>query len=72
MSETLTLAELREITKAKRKSRILQWLKSNGWKHFENAAGEPVVGRVYARYKLAGMNVPSSSVEPNFDFGAIA
>ena len=72
MTETLTLDELREITKAHHSKRIIAWLEANKWRHFINVAGEPVVGRMYARYKLAGMNVPNSSTEPNFDFSAVA
>lgn len=72
MSETLSLDELREITKAHHSKRIIAWLEANKWTYHKNVADEPVVGRMYARYKLAGMNVPSSSTEPNFDFSAVA
>lgn len=72
MTETLTLDELRKISGAHHSKRIIAWLEANKWKYHENVAKEPVVGRMYARYKLAGMNVPISSTEPNFDFSAVA
>lgn len=71
MSETLSLDELREISGAHHSKRIIAWLSANRWKHYENVAGEPVVGRMYARYKLAGMELPANT-EPNFDFSAVA
>ena len=70
MTESLTLDELREIAGASRKSRVIAWLEANRWQHSINAAGEPVVGRMYARYKLAGMAIPSAT-EPKFNFEVV-
>ena len=70
MTESLTLDELREIAGAYRKSRVIAWLESNRWQHSINANREPVVGRMYARYKLAGMAIPSA-VEPKFNFEVV-
>lgn len=55
-SETLPPEELAAITGASRKADQETWLKKNGWVFFLNRAGAPVVGRLYARMKLAGIN----------------
>ncbi len=60
-SETLTAAELMQITGCARKSDQIEWLSSNGWLFHKNRAGEAVVGRLYARLKLAGIT-PSTIV----------
>ena len=70
MTEHLSLDELREIAGASRKSRVIAWLEANRWTYSKNANGEPIVGRLYARYKLAGMAIPSS-VEPKFNFEVV-
>lgn len=40
-----------------RKSKAAQcaWLDAHGWRYERNAAGRPVVGRVYTRLELAGV-----------------
>lgn len=53
-SETLTEDELAAITGYKIPSCQRQWLQRNAWEHVLTAAQRPVVGRVYARLKLAG------------------
>ncbi|AKV08486.1 hypothetical protein B723_19630 [Pseudomonas fluorescens NCIMB 11764] len=54
-SETLTEDELTVITGYKAPSCQRQWLQRNAWNHVLTAAQRPVVGRVYARLKLAGV-----------------
>ena len=54
-SETLTPEELGQITGCARKGDQIEWLSCNGWTFHKNKAGEPVVGRLYARLKLAGI-----------------
>lgn len=54
-SETLTEDELAAITGYKTPSCQRQWLQRNAWTHVLTAAQRPVVGRVYARLKLAGV-----------------
>ena len=54
-SETLAEEELAAITGYQIPSRQLGWLNQNGWKYVLTGARRPVVGRVYARMKLAGV-----------------
>jgi hypothetical protein len=55
LSETLTDEELATITGYKTASFQRQWLASNHWEFVLTGAQRPVVGRVYARLKLAGV-----------------
>lgn len=54
-SETLAVEELATITGCARRSDQIEWLSSNGWAFHKNKAGDPIVGRLYARLKLAGI-----------------
>jgi len=56
MSEVLDDDELAQITGCVRKSDQAAWLKKQGWVHILNKAGIPIVGRMYARMKLAGID----------------
>ena len=56
LSETLTIDEIAAISGAALKSGQIDWLSRNGWVFHKTRAGEPVVGRLYARLKLAGIN----------------
>lgn len=58
-SETLSGEELQLITGCARRNDQIAWLEAAGWTYVKNKAGEPVVGRLFARMKLAGIN-PSS------------
>ncbi|MGI4938602.1 MAG: DUF4224 domain-containing protein [Janthinobacterium lividum] len=55
-SEILTSTELFDITGRARKDQQIAWLRSSGWKFVTNALGAPIVGRWYARMKLAGVD----------------
>jgi hypothetical protein len=55
-SEALSADEIAEISGCSRKGDQIDWLKSNGWHFLQSRAGEPKVGRLYARLKLAGIN----------------
>lgn len=55
-SETLTKVELLEITGSARRVDQIAWLDAQAWQYVKNKAGEPIVGRLYARLKLAGIN----------------
>lgn len=55
LSETLTDEELATITGYKIPSCQRQWLATNHWEFVLTGAQRPVVGRVYARLKLAGV-----------------
>lgn len=61
VSETLTDDELAAITGYKIPSCQRQWLQRNAWEHVLTAAQRPVVGRVYARLKLAGVKLSSTN-----------
>jgi hypothetical protein len=54
-SETLTPEEIAQITGCSRRGDQTEWLSNNGWTFFRNRAGAPIVGRLYARLKLAGI-----------------
>lgn len=62
-SEILTDDEVKAISGRSRKDDQIAWLKANGWKHAVSAAGLPIVGRWYARMKLAGVEL-SEAVSP--------
>ncbi len=59
-SETLADEELAVITGYRVPSRQIGWLDHNGWRYVLTGARRPIVGRVYARLKLAGVN-PSAT-----------
>lgn len=59
-SETLADEELATITGYQTPSRQIQWLSNNHWQYVLTGARRPVVGRVYARLKLAGVK-PSAA-----------
>jgi hypothetical protein len=40
----------------------MRWLNQNGWKYVLTGARRPVVGRVYARMKLAGVKPSAENV----------
>ena len=54
-SETLTDEELATITGYQIPSKHIQWLTNNHWEFVLTGARRPIVGRVYARMKLAGV-----------------
>jgi hypothetical protein len=55
-SETLSADELIDISGSSRRNDQIDWLKRNGWVFHQNRAGPPVIGRLYARMRLAGIN----------------
>lgn len=59
-SEVLAEEELALITGYQLATRQIRWLDLNGWQYVLTGARKPVVGRVYARLKLAGVK-PSGS-----------
>jgi len=61
-SETLSQDEIVSITGCSRRGDQIAWLLAAGWTHLMNRAGEPVVGRLYARLRLAGIT-PSALVQ---------
>lgn len=73
-SETLSADEVQEITGAARKTDQVGWLETHGWHYLRNRAGEPIVGRLYARLKLAGLSPqtlltpPTETWEPDMSY----
>ena len=68
-SETLAPDELADITGCVRYAGQFDWLNENGLKHHLNRSGAPIVGRWYARMKLAGITPRADNAEawaPNF------
>lgn len=55
-SETLSADEVTDISGCSRKGDQIEWLKRNGWLFIQNRAGAPIIGRLYARLKLTGIN----------------
>lgn len=53
-SEFLSKEELEAMIGAKSSKKQVEWLASHGWKYELNATQRPVVGRIYARLRLAG------------------
>ncbi|MCQ9423420.1 DUF4224 domain-containing protein [Pseudomonas sp. LJDD11] len=59
-TETLDEEEIAAITGYQMPSKQIAWLARNGWQYALTGARRPVVGRVYARLKLAGVK-PSAT-----------
>jgi hypothetical protein len=62
-TETLSSEEVVDITGCARRADQVLWLDRNRWVYHTNKAGIPVVGRMYARMKMAGIN-PASLATP--------
>lgn len=69
--EILTQDEVSALTGRKQRADQVKWLSDNGWRAQVNAAGLPVVGRWYARMKMAGVDLSSLSVGKLPDFSKI-
>lgn len=54
-SETLSQEEIAAITGCVRRGDQVEWLSGNGWTFHKNKAGEPIVGRLYARMRMLGI-----------------
>lgn len=63
--ETLTPDEIEEITGRARRDQQAQWLTDHGWRFDRNASGVPIVGRLYARFKLAGIDLSIAVNSPS-------
>lgn len=63
-SETLSQDEIVFITGCSRRADQVIWLEAQGWTFIKNKAGEPIIGRMYARLKLSGIN-PSTLTNPS-------
>jgi hypothetical protein len=70
-SEILTQEEVASLTGHRARDAQVAWLDACHWPYILNAAGKPIVGRWYARLKLAGITptergLKKQSEEPNF------
>ena len=54
-TETLAEEELATISGYQTPSKQIQWLTDNHWEYVLTGARRPIVGRMYARMKLAGI-----------------
>ena len=54
-TETLAEEELATISGYQTPSKQIQWLTDNHWEFVLTGARRPIVGRLYARMKLAGI-----------------
>lgn len=62
VSEFLTEDEMRAMIGATWPRKQIQWLERHQWPFEVNAAGRPIVGRVYARLRLAGVKPDQKNV----------
>lgn len=62
-TETLGADEVIDITGCHRRGDQVEWLDRNRWVYHTNKAGMPIIGRMYARMKMAGIN-PASLAQP--------
>lgn len=77
-TEFLSADELAEVSGYKNPAGQREWLDRNNWEYVLNAAKRPVVGRWFARMKLAGIKPtaqgfraePATAWKP--DFSALA
>lgn len=56
-TELLSPEEIAQLTGRSRRDQQIRWFTENDWMFWRNAAGIPVVGRLYARFKLAGIEL---------------
>ncbi|HBN8473714.1 TPA: DUF4224 domain-containing protein [Pseudomonas aeruginosa] len=63
VSEFLSEEEVAELTGREYPSKQIEWLNRSGWKYAVTAANRPIVGRVYARLKLAGVKPTMEATE---------
>tara|TARA_R110001592_G_scaffold91274_1_gene267352 strand:+ start:5030 stop:5272 length:243 start_codon:yes stop_codon:yes gene_type:complete len=55
-TEVLGPEEVIQITGCARRNDQINWLELQGWAYVKTRAGEPIIGRLYARLKLAGIS----------------
>lgn len=55
-TEMLGAEEVIQITGCVRRNDQISWLDAQGWTYVRTRAGEPIIGRMYARLKLAGIS----------------
>lgn len=65
-SETLSHEELSQISGCARRADQIAWLQAEGWTFVKNKAGEPIVGRLYARLRLSGISPNALATSGNW------
>jgi len=63
-SEILTQEEVASLTGHRARDAQIAWLDACGWKYITNAAQRPIVGRWYARMRLAGITPSEHGLTP--------
>lgn len=73
-SEFLQADELVEVTGYKHVASQKEWLDKNGWKYVVNGSGRPIVSRLYARMRMAGLEPTVSGMQSAWkpDFSALS
>lgn len=71
--EFLTPEELIEVTGYKHPGSQREWLDKNAWCYVVSGSGRPIVGRWYARMRLAGVKPTATGAESAWkpDFSAL-
>lgn len=69
--EFLNHDEVVALTGRTHKTAQVQWLKENHWRHELNAASAPIIGRWYARMKMAGVDMAAMAPSKMPDFSKI-
>ena len=71
--EFLTTDELAEVTGYKHVASQREWLDKNAWSYVVNASGRPIVGRWFARMRLAGVQPTATGLQSAWrpDFSAL-
>lgn len=64
VSEFLNDDEIVRLTGYAMPRKQIEWLIQNGWRFECTGAGRPVVGRLFARFKLAGIKPTAQAAEP--------
>lgn len=62
-SEFLTDDEVQELTGCKQLKQQMDWLTDQGWQYSVNRLNRIKIGRWYARIKLSGIALETSSVD---------
>ncbi|GAB2721586.1 DUF4224 domain-containing protein [Comamonas sediminis] len=63
-SEFLSDDEVSRVTGYKQAAPQREWLDNNGWVYTVSGAGRPIVGRWFARLRMAGMKAVNITLQP--------
>lgn len=72
-SEFLDDEELVRLTGYTMPRKQIEWLNQNGWKFECTGAGRPIVGRLFARFRLAGIKPTVQAAQSwSLDLGKVS